>query len=138
MCIIIDVEYRFCIIMKRECDTMKFVENVNRYLSQMKIKQTYLSMRSGIDVKKLSRILTGSQDISGSDMEKIAGALGRKIEFFLQDDIEIPDMNGGEGDRVMFYIGEPDSRHEKMAGLLLEFVENMDVVLGAKDRFMNI
>jgi len=138
MCIIIDVGYRFCIIMKRECDTMKFVENVNRYLSQMKIKQTYLSMRSGIDVKKLSRILTGSQDISGSDMEKIAGALGRKIEFFLQDDIEIPDMNGGEGDRVMFYIGKPDSRHEKMAGLLLEFVENMDVVLGAKDRFMNI
>ena len=48
----------------------KFIENVNAYLASKSIKQTYVSMQSGIDVKKLSRILTGVQDVTGSDMEK--------------------------------------------------------------------
>ncbi len=117
---------------------MKFVENVNCYLAQMKIKQTYLSMKSGIDVKKLSRILTGAQEISGTDMERISGALGKKIEFFLQDGIETSDRNGSEYDKIKFYIGTPTPKQEDMAKFLLEFVENVDVVLGAKDRFLNI
>ena len=59
-----------------------FIENVNRYLSQMKIKQTFVSLKSGIDTKKLSRILTGVQDINSTDMERIAKALGQKTEYF--------------------------------------------------------
>ena len=35
---------------------MKYIENVNAYLSQMKIKQTYISLKTGIDTKKLSLI----------------------------------------------------------------------------------
>ncbi len=31
----------------------KFIDNVNAYLSQMKIKQTYISMKTGIDTKSL-------------------------------------------------------------------------------------
>ena len=46
----------------------KYIENVNVYLSQMKIKQTYISLKTGIDGKKLSRILTGVQDINSTDM----------------------------------------------------------------------
>ena len=42
----------------------KFVENVNAYLSQMKIKQTYVSLKTGIDTKKLLRILAGVQHVS--------------------------------------------------------------------------
>ena len=49
----------------------KFISNVNKYLSEMKIKQTYLSMITGIDKNKMSRLLTGSQEESGTDMEKI-------------------------------------------------------------------
>lgn len=29
----------------------KFIENVNAYLSKMKIKQTYISLKTGIDKK---------------------------------------------------------------------------------------
>ena len=46
----------------------KFISNVNKYMSEMKIKQTYLSMITGIDKKKISRLLTGSQEESGTDM----------------------------------------------------------------------
>ena len=37
----------------------KFISNVNKYLSEMKIKQSYLSMVTGIDKNKMSRLLTG-------------------------------------------------------------------------------
>ena len=40
-----------------------------------------------IDKNKLSRLLTGVQDESGTDMEKIAQALGKDVEFFLKDSI---------------------------------------------------
>ena len=62
----------------------KFINNVNKYLSEMKIKQTYLSMITGIDKNKISRILTGAQEESGTDMEKIARGLGKTVEFFGQ------------------------------------------------------
>lgn len=71
----------------------RFIENVNVYLSQMKIKQTYISLKTGIDTKKLSRILRGMQDISGTDMEKIANALGQKVEDFLNDSFSVPKIN---------------------------------------------
>ena len=65
----------------------KFINNLNKYLSEMKIKQNCLSMLTGIDKNKLSRLLTGVQDESGTDMEKIAQALGKDVEFFLKDSI---------------------------------------------------
>ena len=54
----------------------KYIENLNLYLDARKIKQTYLSMKTGIDAKKMSRILNGVQDITGTDMENISAALG--------------------------------------------------------------
>ena len=37
----------------------KFINNLNKYLSEMKINQKCLSMLTGIDKNKLSRLLTG-------------------------------------------------------------------------------
>lgn len=116
----------------------KFIGNVNMYLSEMKIKQTYLSMMTGIDRNKLSRLLTGSQEVSGTDMEKIARGLGKNIEFFLADTINIP-RAGSEGiNKIAFYAGEPSGKQEKIAMQLMELMENIDEVLSAKSRFENI
>ena len=60
----------------------KFINNVNIYLSKMKIKQAYLSMVTGIDKNKMSRLLTGVQEESGTDMEKIAQGLGGPMSRF--------------------------------------------------------
>ncbi len=116
----------------------KYIEHVNAYLTQMKIKQTYISFKSGIDTKKLSRILTGAQDVSGTDMEKIAAALGKKMEFFLCDAFTPPQIAEFEPDAISFYAGEPTERQEQIAGKLLRLMENMDEVLSAKSRFLNI
>lgn len=115
---------------------VKFVQNVNDYLAQMKIKQTYVSMKTGINPSTLSRILNGSRKINASEMELIAKAVGKPIEFFL-------DGNGIRGissnmaaSKVFCYAGEPTKEQEKITLDLVALLENIDEVLGAKSRYM--
>lgn len=116
----------------------KFIINVNKYLSEMKIKQTYLSMITGIDKNKMSRLLTGSQEESGTDMEKIASGLGKSIEFFLADAIVIPQIGNMASNKIAFYAGEPSQKQEQIAKQLMELMENIDEVISAKSRFENV
>lgn len=113
----------------------KFVENVSAYLSQMKIKQSYVSKKSGIDTKKLSRILTGKQDATGNDMTAIADALGKSAEYFWTENIIIPEISNLMPERIAFYAGSPTEKQKHMAELLLSLMENIDEVLSAKSRF---
>jgi transcriptional regulator with XRE-family HTH domain len=116
----------------------KFMSNVNKYLSEMKIKQTYLSMITGIDKNKLSRLLTGSQEENGTDMEKIAHGLGKSVEFFLMDSINIPQVGSFVINKIAFYAGEPSQKQEQIAKQLMELMENIDEVISAKRRFENV
>ena len=116
----------------------KYIKNVNAYLSQMKIKQTYISLKTGINQKKLSHILTGAQDITSTDMEKIASALGQKVEFFLSDSFQIPVIDEYGPEKIAFYAGNPTKKQEELAQKLVKFVENIDEILSADYRFLNI
>lgn len=116
----------------------KFISNVNKYLSEMKIKQSYLSMITGIDKNKMSRLLTGSQEESGTDMEKIASGLGGNVEFFLGDSIVAPQIGNMKINKIVFYAGEPSQKQEQIAEQLMELMENIDEVISAKSRFENI
>lgn len=116
----------------------KFITNVNKYMSEMKIKQTYLSMVTGMDKNKLSRILTGVQDESGADMEAIAEGLGKKVEFFLADHKDSASERVYVSNKIAFYAGEPSQKQERIAKLLAELMENIDTVMSAKARFENI
>ena len=116
----------------------KYIENVNTYLSQMKIKQTYISLKTGIDTKKLSRILTGMQDISGTDMEKIANALGQKLEYFLSDAFCVPQISEFVPEKIAFYAGNPTDKQDEIAEKLEKLMGNIDEVMSAKNRFLNM
>lgn len=116
----------------------RYIENVNAYLSQMKIKHTYVSLKTGIDTKKLSRILTGAQDINSADMEKIASALGRKPDFFLSDSFRVPNIDEFMPEKIAFYAGTPTARQEEIAGKLVKLMENIDEVMSAKGRFLKM
>lgn len=115
-----------------------FIKNVKHYLKEMKIKQSYLSLITGMDKNKVSRILSGIQEESGSDMELIAKALGKKIEYFLAEDLLIQGIGDHSETRIAFYTGEPTCEQEKMAKLLIEFMENIDEILSADIRFKNL
>ena len=113
----------------------KFIKNVNTYLSGMKIKQAYLSMITGIDKNKMSRLLTGVQEESGTDMEKIARGLGKNIEFFLAEPLSIPQMEAASAKKIAFYAGEPSEKQERIASQLTELMEIIDEVMSAESRF---
>lgn len=123
---------------KGESVMTKYIENVNAYLSQMKIKQTYISLKTGIDTKKLSRILTGTQDVSGTDMEKIADALGQKLEYFLSDTFSVPRINEFIPEKIAFYAGNPTAKQDEIAEKLEKLMANIDEVMSAKYRFLNM
>ena len=116
----------------------KFISNVNEYLTEMKIKQTYLSMVTGIEKNKMSRLLTGAQEESGTDMEKIAHGLGKSVAFFLEENFSVPQVESVMFNRIAFYAGNPSHQQEEMAKQLMELMENIDEVLSAKSRFVNI
>lgn len=117
---------------------MKYIENVNEYLSRMKIKQTYVSLKTGIDTKKLSRILTGAQPITGIDMEKIAKALGKNVEFFISDNFNVPDISELQSEKIAFYAGNPTAEQDEIAKKLEKLMENIDEIMSAKYRFLNM
>ena len=113
----------------------KFISNVNKYLSEMKIKQSYLSMVTGIDKNKMSRLLTGSQEESGTD---IARGLGKSIGFFLKESMSISQVGSSSMNKIAFYAGEPSKKQEQIAKQLVELMENIDEVISANSRFENI
>lgn len=114
----------------------KYIDNLNAYLTQMKIKQTFVSLKTGMDSKKLSRILTGAQDISSTDMEKIASALGKKVEFFLADDFDVQQAEPLDVMQMAFYAGTVNNKQQEFAMQMVELIENVDEILGAKTQFL--
>ena len=114
----------------------KFMSNLNKYLSVMRINQTYLSSLTGIDKNKLSHLLTGIQEENGTDMEKLSEALGQNPDFFLSDPFDIPNLSDFSSNRLVLYTGKLSKKQEKMAAELMELMENVDEVLSAKSRLM--
>lgn len=113
----------------------RYIDNVNAYLEKRKIKQTYVSIKTGIEVSKLSRLLTGSQDITSTDMEKIANALGVEVEYFLAKDFTAVDSCPNPEAEAVFYVGEPSKEQEIFAMKLIDMIENVDEVLSARHWF---
>ena len=109
----------------------KYIENLNLYLDVRQIKQSYLSIKTGIDAKEISAILKGEQDVTATDMNKIAEALGENTEYFLQEPFEVLE-------EITFCADEPIKGQEKIVNILLQLLENMDEVISAKGRFLNI
>lgn len=112
-----------------------YIDNVNLYIAKMKIKQTFVSLKSGINTSTLSRILSGAREVTLPEMEKIASALGKKVEFFLDEKFSVPEIPNTMAEEIVFYVGEPSKEQEKVAMQLLELLENVDEVLSAKWRF---
>ncbi|MCD8241556.1 MAG: hypothetical protein LUD73_03955, partial [Lachnospiraceae bacterium] len=65
-------------------------------------------------------------------------ALGKKPAYFLEDSFRIPRILDFEPEKITFYAGEPTEKQEKIADKLLQLMENIDEVMSAKHRFLNI
>lgn len=113
----------------------KYIDNVNTYLNETKIKKSYVSLMTEIDPSKLTRLLSKSQEIVATDMEKIATALGKNVEFFMAEDFENLIKKERMKTEVAFYAGNPGEEQERFASKLIELVDNIDHILGARGRY---
>ena len=112
-----------------------FMRNVNRYLSEMQIKPSYLSVISGITETKLNDLLDGLQDADESEMVKIAQGIGKDVHFFMADTINISSISRFDETK---YSRRPTKKQKLLSSSILEFLKNVDEVMSAKIRFENI
>ena len=115
----------------------KFIKNVKFYISERKIRKSYISMKAGIEVGKLSNLLNGWQEATDTDMEKISSALGKDVEFFLGDTPEVPPISSF-GKKDILCSKEPTEDQRNIFEGVREFIETVDIVVSAKGRYTNI
>ncbi len=113
----------------------RFVDNVNIYLENMEIKQAFIALKTGMDSGRLSHIFAKTQDITGTDMDKIANALGHTAEFFMSENFVVTDAKDYGAETAFYAVGLRDEQCQ-FASKLMELVDSMDVVLGAEARIM--
>ena len=114
----------------------KFIGNYNQFLTAMQLKQNYISRKSGIEENKLSRILNGKQIASETDLEAMSKAAGKDIQYFLNPGFSLNADYSSGASRIAFYAGNPTKKQTEIADNLLELMENIDVVLSARDSFL--
>lgn len=113
----------------------EYIKNVNLFLSETKIKPSYIILKSDIDENKILSILSGTQNTNSDDMNKIAKALGKDIDFFLkgeqQKDFDYEFQKG-------IYLEEISKKQKQITDKALQLLENVDMVMSSKERFINI
>ena len=117
--------------------TNTFIENVNTFLNEKGIKKNYLSLKTGIEINKLSRILNGIQEANVTDIEMISEALGHDASYFLSKNFVIYENQARYDNEVVFYAGEPTEKQGEFAKKLIDLVKTADAVLGAKVRYVS-
>ena len=112
-----------------------FIENLKKYISENRYKQSYVAEASGIEVNKFSRIINEKQSVTEDDMILISDALGRDVDYFLAKNFKV-NKKAVPGDKVAgFYIaGSIDEEINKTANEIFGLMENFSAIVGAKER----
>ncbi len=105
-----------------------FIENLNVYLSEKKIKNAYISLLTGWDKSKVSRVLNGEVDIKMEDASILASSLGKDISFFLRNKEDIK-KEALASESFAFYAGHLDREDQEVAANLLDMFRYYDALV---------
>lgn len=105
----------------------KFIDNVNKYLKQQRIRNNYITLMTGWDKSKVSRILNGSVDLRLEEAETLAEALGHEFQFFLSD-IQTDSANMLLDGQIALFAGNLNSEDRKTAEKLIEMFRFYDAL----------
>lgn len=107
-------------------NTMKtFIENINEYLKGKSIKNSYVSMITGWDKSKVSRLLNGEVDIRMDDAEQLAKALGKDLAFFLGEREQFL-QHIRRPHQFVFYAGRLENSDRVLAKNMLDLFRYYD------------
>lgn len=114
-------------------DMNKFYENFKIFMSHYKIKQSILVIKTGYEKNKLSRLLSGKQQLKVNDMQALSKAVGKSVDFFMSE------MNLDKGilcndNEIAFSAGVPTPEKTDYANKLFDLLENIDFILGMEKK----
>lgn len=111
----------------------EFIDNVNKYINHYGIKQTAISLKTGIEKNKLSRLLSKKQGILMEDMDNIAKSLGKSVTYFFND-MELNNIKYDDYTSIAFSMGEPTPEKEDFANIIFDFLEHIDAIMGIPNK----
>lgn len=105
----------------------KFIENVKNYLNVRNIRQTYVSLMTGWDKSRVSKVLNGTIELKESEAEFLAEALGHDMTYFLVSSVEEYRENEDNG-QLAFFAGAIEEDEKKIADKLVEMFRFYDAL----------
>lgn len=105
----------------------KFIENVKTYLNTRNIRQTYVSLMTGWDKSRVSKVLNGTIELKESEAEFLAKALGHDMTYFLANSVEQYRESEDNG-QLAFFAGTLKEEDKKIADKLVEMFRFYDAL----------
>lgn len=105
----------------------KFIESVKNYLNVRNIRQTYVSLMTGWDKSRVSKVLNGTIELKESEAEILAKALGHDMAYFLVSSVEKYRENEDNG-QLAFFAGTIEEEDKKIADKLVEMFRFYDAL----------
>ena len=105
----------------------KFISNIKKYLELRGIRQNYISLMTGWNKSKVSRILNGDVELKDSEMNLLAEALGHEVVYFLDDSVDKYNKTMGNS-QVAFFAGQIEEDDKLIADKLIELFRFYDAL----------
>lgn len=105
----------------------KFIENVNEYLKRRQIKNNYITLMTGWDKSKVSRILNSAVDLKLEEAELLADVLGHDLQFFLGD-LKDMEMEEYQDEQIALFAGNLTHEDRMVAESLIEMFRFYDAL----------
>ena len=105
----------------------KFIENVKNYLDVRNIRQTYVSLMTGWDRSRVSKVLSGTIELKESEAEFLAKALGHDMTYFLTGSVEQYRELEANG-QLAFFAGTLEDEDKEIADKLVEMFRFYDAL----------
>lgn len=106
----------------------KFISNVKEYMRINHIKQNYIALMTGWDKSKVSRVLSLENKPREDEMEAIADAFGKTIEFFLSDEL-LRQYNLATDNGMKFFAGNLNKNDTQVANKIIEMLRYYDAIV---------
>ncbi len=105
----------------------RFIENVKNYLDVRNIRQTYVSLMTGWDKSRVSKIFSGTIELKQSEAEFLAKSLGYDMAYFLTaSTAQYRELE--ENGQLAFFAGALGENDKKTADKLVEMFRFYDAL----------
>lgn len=117
---------------------MSYPKNIKSYIEHKDIRLSFVSMRTGISEEDMKEVLSESTEADEQSLINIANVLGQELDFFVDEKFVQWKEKDEMRKREPFNKNGLTKKQEKYIQNLIELLDNVDEVLSARARFLNI